>query len=278
MLTLCACEKSIIQPEEEGAEEKGNLSLFITQFENTPFESLTRTAVSEVCTHLNFAIYSQDGSRVKQTNQKVGDANFGACSFQLEEGTYQVVVLAHSSNTNPTMTDPYCIKFTNSTGYSDTFLCSLDIPLGDEQVNMGLRLVRIVSLCRFVITDDVPADVKKLQFTYTGGSGAFDTSNGLGCKDSKQVVTFDATKGQKQFDLYTFLQDTEGTISLTVAALNSSGQELYTRQLEVPMTLNHITWVTGTLFTDSGNTSTDNTTISEITVDADWAGEHHITF
>lgn len=276
LMTLCSCEKAIIQADGEETEGTGNLKLFVSQFENTPFESLTRTAVSEVCTRLNYGVYTLDGTRIKQVNQTVDQASFGKCSFQLEEGTYLLVVVGHSSNGNPTMSDPTCIKFTNSQGFSDTFLFCYTIPLTGEPVEMGITMKRIVSLCRFVITDDIPADVQKMRFNYTGGSGAFDATITYGCVNSKQEVTFDVTGGQKQFDLYTFLHDMEGTISLTVTALNAAGAEVSSRKFEVPMTQNHITWVTGNFFTGSG--STDNTSIYEITVDADWAGEHHINF
>ena len=38
---------------------------------------------------------------------------------------------------------------------------------------------------RFVLTDDIPSDVKKMQFYYTGGSGAFNALTGLGSVNSK---------------------------------------------------------------------------------------------
>lgn len=93
-------------------------------------------------------------------------------------------------------------------------------------------LDRIVALCRFVITDDIPADVRKMQFYYTGGSGAFNAATGLGSVASKQTVTFDVSSGsQKQFDLYTFLHDLSDTIALKVTALDASGNVLYERNL-----------------------------------------------
>ena len=276
VLPLASCEKPIIAGESEAAETKGNLKVSVFKIEKTPFANLTRTAVSEVCTRLNFAIYGMDGTRLKQTNQQSGAADFGSAAFQLAEGTYQLVVVAHSSNGNPTMTDPTCIKFTNSQGYTDTFLCYGDVTIGEEQTDLQVSLDRIVALCRFVITDDIPADVKKMRFYYTGGSGAFDATTGLGCVASKQDIKFDVSAGQKQFDLYTFLHDTEGTIHLTVTALDASGNELYNRSFDVPMQQNNITWLSGEYFTGSGSSTT--TTITGVTVNTDWAGETHLTF
>ena len=272
---MVSCEKPLMGVESD--EPEGNLKVTVFEMEKTPFGSLTRVAepASAMCKRLNFAIYTLDGTRVKQVNQTSDAAEFGTASFQLEEGDYQVVVVGHSSNGNPTMTDPTCIKFTNAQGYTDTYLCNGVVTIGAEPMDFQVSLDRIVALCRFVITDDFPADVKQMRFYYTGGSGAFDANTGLGCVNSKQDVKFTVTTGQKQFDLYTFLHDVEGTIHLTVTGLDAAGNELYNRQFDVPMQQNYITWLTGAFFNGSGSSST---TIGGVTVNTDWAGETHITF
>jgi hypothetical protein len=285
-ITLASCEKVAI-PESDASEElNGNLRVSVYQIEQTPFASLTRQAdnattraaqeASEVCTRLNFAIYDEGGSRLKQINQTSDNTGFGQCAFQLDEGTYQLVVVGHSANGNPTMTNLAKIQFTNATGYTDTFLCYGEVTIGEDPVDYKVSLDRIVALCRFVITDDIPAEVKKMRFYYTGGSGAFNAVTGLGCVNSKQEVKFDVTPaGSKQFDLYTFLHDLSDDIALTVTALDASGNELYSRQFDVPMQQNHITWLSGAFFSGSGSSST---TISGVTVNTDWAGETHLTF
>ena len=272
---MVSCEKPLMGVESD--EPEGNLKVTVFEMEKTPFGSLTRVAepASVMCKRLNFAIYTLDGTRVKQVNQTSDAAEFGTASFQLEEGDYQVVVVGHSSNGNPTMTDPTCIKFTNAQGYTDTYLCSGVVTIGAEPMDFQVSLDRIVALCRFVITDDFPADVKQMRFYYTGGSGAFDANTRLGCVNSKQDVKFSVATGQKQFDLYTFLHDVEGTIHLTVTGLDAAGNELYNRQFDVPMQQNYITWLTGAFFNGSGSSST---TIGGVTVNTDWAGETHITF
>lgn len=272
---MVSCEKPLMGVESD--EPEGNLKVTVFEMEKTPFGSLTRVAepASAMCKRLNFAIYTLDGTRVKQVNQTSDAEEFGTASFQLEEGDYQVVVVGHSSNGNPTMTDPTCIKFTNAQGYTDTYLWSGVVTIGAEPMDFQVSLDRIVALCRFVITDDFPADVKQMRFYYTGGSGAFDANTGLGCVNSKQDVKFSVTTGQKQFDLYTFLHDVEGTIHLTVTGLDAAGNELYNRQFDVPMQQNYITWLTGAFFNGSGSSST---TIGGVTVNTDWAGETHITF
>ena len=278
IFTVFSCEKAIISNENESGDAKGNLQVKVFEIEKTPFASLTRAveAASAVVTRLNFAVYDTDGARLKQVNQELGkNADFGTASFQLEEGTYQLVVVGHSSNGNPTMTNPAKIQFTNSTGYTDTFLFSDDVTIGGETVRKEVSLDRIVALCRFVVTDAFPADVRKMRFYYTGGSGAFNAATGLGTVNSKQTMTFDVGAGQKQFDLFTFLHDQYGDIALKVTALDNADNVLYERDFDVPMEQNHITWLSGAFFGGSGSSST---TITGVTVNTDWAGETHITF
>lgn len=273
LLALFSCQKISV---EEAASEapKGNLVVSIFQLEQTPFSDYTRAAASEACTRLNYAIYDVAGTRLKQVNQKLGDTGFGTASFQLEEGEYQLLVVAHSSNGNPTMTNPAKIQFTNANGFSDTFIKYQTISIGDEPQTLSLSLQRIVALCRFDITDNYPAGVTGMRFYYTGGSGAFNAATGLGCVNSKQDVKFDVTSGQKRFDLYTFLHDTEGTIHLTVTALDAAGNTYGEREFEVPLEQNKITWCTGNFF---GNGDAQSTTIN-IDIDTSWDGQTHITF
>lgn len=277
VLLVFSCEKAIISDENESSDADGNLRVSVFEIAKTPFGSLTRAGEtpSAVCQRLNFAVYTLDGTRVKQVNQQSSAADFGSAVFQLEPGDYQLVVVGHSSNGNPTMTDPTCIKFTNSQGFSDTFINYQQVTVTEEGKDVSVSLERIVSRCSFVITDDYPSAVRKMRFYYTGGSGAFDATTGLGCVNSKQDVKFDVTSGQKQFDLYTFLHDVEGTIHLQVTAYDASDNILAERTFDVPMEQNHITWLSGAFFNGSGSSSTS---VTSVTINTDWAGDVHLTF
>ena len=168
------------------------------------------------------------------------------------------------------MSDPKKIQFKNAQGFTDTFLYCGNLTVGDERSEITVVPERIVSLCRFVLKDDYPADVKKIRFYYTGGSGAFDATTGLGCVNSKQSLMFDVTDGRKQFDLYTFLHDTEGTIHLTVTAYGADDLVLYEREFDVPMKRNRVTSMTGSFFTGSISLS--------IAIDTDWEDEFRLAF
>ena len=292
VVVLASCEKALFDQEETSGDSSGdpngNLTVSVYQIEQMPFASQdggpethragTRAAVTDYCNRLNFAIYEMDGSRVKQVNQTSDNAGFGTASFSLEEGEYQLVVLAHSSNGNPTMTNPQKIQFSNSTGYTDTFLYYTTVTVTEEHQTLSVSLERIVSMCRFVMNDAIPAGVNKLEFYYTGGSGAFSATTGLGNVNSKQKMTFSVTAGQSgtMYDLYTFLHQQDDDITLTVTAYDSADNVLYEREFDVPMTRRKITRLSGDFFTGDPSASGDvGVTIS---INGDWDGQTDVTY
>ena len=176
---LIACEKPIIQDDSvaSGSLADANLIVTVYEIEKTPFEYFTRGTsgsaaraakpASEACTRLNFAIYDEGGSRLKQVNQTKAEADFGKASFQLEPGDYTLVVVGHSSNGNPTMTNLGKIQFTNTQGYTETFLYHATVTIGEDPVEKQASLDRIVSMCRFVLTDDIPSVLCSLSYLCT---------------------------------------------------------------------------------------------------------------
>ncbi len=275
VVMLASCEKAITTDSENEESAAGNLTVKVFEIEHTPFTAITREAVINACTRLNYAVYDEEGDRVDHGFQTSDKEPFGVKSFQLEAGNYQLVVVGSSSGRNPTMTNPAKIQFTNSTGYTDTFLYNKDITIGEEPLELQVSLQRIVSLCRFVVTDDIPENVKQMKFYYTGGSGAFDASTGLGSVNSKQTVIYEVQDGVKQFDLYTFLHDKESAISLKVTALGDNETILRERDFDVPMTQNQITWLSGAFFTGASSSSSADV---QVDVNTNWAGESHVTF
>ena len=86
LFTLTSCEEpytaeeSAPVPTQQAKAQKGNLIVSVFQLEQTPFASMTRTAAADACTHLNFAVYGLDGTRIKQINQTSAAADFG-CAY-----------------------------------------------------------------------------------------------------------------------------------------------------------------------------------------------------
>ena len=277
LILLSSCEKPVIIDDEgtdEPAANTGNLALQIEQIEQVPFEEIRHSDLSVNCTRLNFVVYNMAGTRLKQVNQQKGDAAFGAASFQLDEGNYQLLVVAHSSNGNPALTSPAKVQFTNANGFTDTFIHYQTLTIAGEPQSLTLSLNRIVALCRVVVSGNYPKDVVRLQFVYKGGSGAFNAMTGFGCVNSTQKVTFDVTTGQKVFDLYTFLHATEGTIHLTMTALGAADNVIDEQSFDVPLEQKKITQLTGNFFDED---NPDNTSV-RIEINTDWDDEVLIPF
>ena len=272
LFCLTACEKD---PGTVGPED-ANLVVNVWQLQNEPFPSrMTRTDISQF-SRLNYAVYDTAGNRIRQVNQKAGDESYGTAYFKVPAGRYQVVVVCHSSNGNPTMTNPAKIQFKNDQGFTDTFESNDSVELEeDTQVTVNAKPHRIVSLCRFVITDAIPEDVAKMRFQYKGGSGAFDASTGLGTVNSTQTEFFDVEPGKTQstFDLYTFLHAQEETIHLQATAYDAKNNIVNDREFDIPMKRRTITKLSGPYFASTGAQI-----IVIIDIDDDWEGEDIITY
>ena len=274
VLCLFSCEKPMI-PDVSKAE--ANLVVTVWQMNIETFPTgKTRTEISDLCSRLNYAIYDMSGKRVRQVNQQSGDEEYGTAYFKLPAGKYQVVVVGHSSNGNPTMTNPAKIQFKNDQGFTDTFLNNDSVTLDDDsRITLNTNPHRIVSLCRFVVSDPIPNDVARMRFQYKGGSGAFDASTGLGSVNSTQTEFFPVEAGRDSttFDLYTFLHDQEGTIHLQASAYDANDNVLNEREFDVPLKRRKVTKLTGPYFTSSGASI-----VIIIGIDDEWEGEEVITY
>lgn len=260
---LSSCEKMIVDEESSSSTEqnevKGNLILKISVAGVTPMET-TRAEeadLSKFFTTLNLVVF-KNGERVKNmVTQKVSDKNFGTLGMQLEPGTYQVIVVAHSSDGNPDVSLSQ-VKFANADGFSDTFYSINEIEVKEETKQHFIELTRVTSLLRFIINDEIPAEVNSIEFRLTGGSGAFEVTTGYGCVRSTQDSKFIIDHTQKAphiFDLYTILwkEMKNDGLSLYVAARKADGKSLI-KELDIKgikVVRNAITEVSGNFFTDS---------------------------
>ena len=64
MCVVFGCEKPALSGENKSEGAKRTLRVNVFQIENTPFEDLTRGAVGDVCTRLNFVVY--DMTRISE--------------------------------------------------------------------------------------------------------------------------------------------------------------------------------------------------------------------
>jgi hypothetical protein len=276
--TLClfACEKPYSG--EEAIEKNSNVILRVSSLEQIPFEGeVTARAegdVTDICSRLNIAIY-QDGEKVKALAQKRGDTDYGTAGFSLPEGSYTLVVIAHNSTGTCTFTTLDKITFKDNL-VTDTYLYSGTLQVTKEAQTVEIGLHRAVAMFRLVLTDDIPSEVKQLQFYYTGGSSTLSAVTGYGSVNSRQTVKINVDSSQHMFDVYTFPHDETGELKMVISALDANGEVLRQKTLEkVPVTRNRITRYTGSFF--GGSTGEVGSVSFNMTASPDWDGEDERT-
>ena len=283
-LLIASCEKPILD-EDVSNKKEANVILHMTQFEQTAFgnnsnRAATRAAtdITDLCTRLNVAIFDTDGTKVKTVAQKDTDSDFGTVALTLTAGTYQLVVIAHCCDGSATITSTEKVTFP-SNKVTDTFYYYGDLVVTDSQQSYDLTLTRAVAMFRLVLTDEeIPSNVSRLKFYYTGGSSTFSPSAGYGCVNSKQTEYRTVAPGLTVFDIYTLPHTEEDVLTkVTVTALDANDNTVKERVFEnVPVTRNQITRYTGSFFGNGGGTTSDGT--FRLTADGDWDSVNGYTF
>ena len=280
-LLLAACEKAILDEENSvvgGFPTDANVILHMTQVEQTSFTRAV-TDITELCTRLNIAIFSADGTKVKTVAQKEADSDFGTVALTLAVGTYRLVVIAHNCEGSATITSEEKVTFPNNK-VTDTFYYDGDLVVTSDVQSYDLTLTRAVAMFRLVLTDEeIPSSVSKLKFYYVGGSSTFSPKDGYGCVNSKQTEIRTVADGATTFDIYT-LPHTEDDIltKLTVTALDANDNTVKERVFEnVPVTRNQITRYTGSFFGSGGGGQQSDGTF-RMTADPDWDSVNGYTF
>ena len=259
LLSVASCEKMNLG-ERSGGEDEANVVVHITSFEQVPFSTAlrqaqepqgsTRAAIGDVCNHLNFVVFDNDGERVDQKNQELGDEGFGEGRFTLSLGTYRLAIVAHSSDGNPSVnkrTDSKheSISFTNAKGFTDTFFASKQLTVGDSAINLDMNLDRVVAKVKFVNEDPIPTKADSIRFYYEGGSGSIDVQSGYGNVKSKQTTWVGK---DEPFEIYTIPWQDNGFLEVTVGAYQGSDLLTSTVIDSIPIRRNCITTCRGPLF------------------------------
>ena len=244
-----------------------------------PETKAVTTDIADHATKLNVMLFDVEGNKVlsKVISQTNDNAEFGNVHIDVEDGEYILVGVAHSSPTNATITSPSKVSFTLKDGYkiTDTYTCCSPITIIDGEDPEGETLIRKSAMVRFIFLDtEVPSEVVKFRFKYTGGSATINPG-GTGYTKSTQTETR-VKNAQGKYDIYTFpYMSTTGKLQVTIEALDSQDNTLRTRVInDVFVETNFMTEVSGYYF--SGGNSTENT--YTFGLDPEWAGVHTITF
>ena len=161
---VTGCEKSLL--EEEGAvPSDANVVLKLSIYDDLPFDTRSKKPVSQLCSRLNVAFF-QNGAKVKTVAQKSEDSGFGTVAVTLEEGSYEVVVIAHNSDGSATITSTEKVTFPNNL-VTDTFYYYGTLTVEASPKTYDLDIKRVVAMFRLMLPAPLPAAAKRIRFYYT---------------------------------------------------------------------------------------------------------------
>ena len=276
---LCAaCEKYVA---EEGTQSEskvidGNLVVkaecVVTRAGETE-ENQESLPLKDRFTRMTMVLY-QDDVRVDYVNQVNTDPGFGTMSVDLDPGTYQLVVLAHSGQRSPTTTN--CHKISFSAPLTDVFSYYGDVVIGKEASKITVQLTRAVAKIQLNITDEIPEGVSFFNYIYKGASVSFDPATQIGVVSStRRNVEIEKAEGVKTFELYTFVSSDNQTVDWDFAGYSESNEVIGSKKFsDIPVSLRKVTKIDSPVFDGVIEGPTDIT----FTFDDTWEGVVDYTF
>ena len=276
---LCAaCEKYVA---EEGTQSEskvidGNLVVkaecVVTRAGETE-ENQESLPLKDRFTRMTMVLY-QDDVRVDYVNQENSDPGFGTMSVDLDPGTYQLVVLAHSGQRSPTTTN--CHKISFSAPLTDVFSYYGDVVIGKEASKITVQLTRAVAKIQLNITDEIPEGVSFFNYIYKGASVSFDPATQLGVTSStRRNVEIEKAEGVKTFELYTFVSSDNQAVDWDFAGYSELNEVIGSKKFsDIPVSLRKVTKIDSPVFDGVIEGPTDIT----FTFDDTWDGVVDYTF
>ena len=276
---LCAaCEKYVA---EEGTQSEskvidGNLVVkaecVVTRAGETE-ENQESLPLKDRFTRMTMVLY-QDDVRVDYVNQVNTDPGFGTMSVDLDPGTYQLVVLAHSGQRTPTTTN--CHKISFSAPLTDVFSYYGDVVIGKEASKITVQLTRAVAKIQLNITDEIPEGVSFFNYIYKGASVSFDPATQIGVVSStRRNVEIEKAEGVKTFELYTFVSSDNQTVDWDFAGYSELNEVIGSKKFsDIPVSLRKVTKIDSPVFDGVIEGPTDIT----FTFDDTWEGVVDYTF
>ncbi|MCI7578624.1 MAG: FimB/Mfa2 family fimbrial subunit [Prevotella sp.] len=276
---LCAaCEKYVA---EEGTQSEskvidGNLVVkaecVVTRAGETE-ENQESLPLKDRFTRMTMVLY-QDDVRVDYVNQENSDPGFGTMSVDLDPGTYQLVVLAHSGQRSPTTTN--CHKISFSAPLTDVFSYYGDVVIGKEASKITVQLTRAVAKIQLNITDEIPEGVSFFNYIYKGASVSFDPATQIGVVSStRRNVEIEKAEGVKTFELYTFVSSDNQTVDWDFAGYSELNEVIGSKKFsDIPVLLRKVTKIDSPVFDGVIEGPTDIT----FTFDDTWDGVVDYTF
>lgn len=289
-----SCQDRIHEVDEPVSSDKVPVRIRVSSIEQIPFgTAITKASVNDVCTKLSFAVFSsmdEDAVKEESVIQNSTDSLFGLISLNLSVGRHYIAVVGQTGGDgNPSLTatkannsfNTFSIRYVSNNKsqpkVQDTFhyFAAIDVTSGENDFQVDLS--RSVAMFRLNLTEDIPSQVRKLEFDYSNGSATLDVISGYGCVNTKQTETIDVDPTMHTFELYTFPQRGKDVMKMSVRALDVYGNAVCEMNWnDIPMTVNRVSQYTGDLFQNGCKEFSQ--TGFPINVNNEWAGTDSQTF
>lgn len=211
---------------------------------------MTRAALSSVSTRLD--VWITDGTTTQDFHQTSSDADFGTITATLDKTkTYTIYAVGHKTDGQATLADGVISfqddKVKDTFWYTTTFSPSTTTAINAE-------MSRIVSMFRIETTDAVPPEVKKINITQGSVFDRWNVATGATHQLDRVAsipITSTASDGTVSLSVYAINSDAQTLHTITVEAFSESDALIQSRTFEnVPLRNGYRTIYRGAFFTD----------------------------
>lgn len=214
---------------------------------------------------ITLAFYKSDGTEYFKSTQIKGIAStygttFGDFDLSLPMDDYTMVVIGYGYYDGVTLSlsSPTQAEYMAGS-VRETFVSTQAVNItSTNAVNLNATLSRVNAKLHVISSDGKTDNADSVRMTFSGGSKAFNPTTGLATANTgfSHTVGISATTGNPSNSIcYLLLATDEQTMTVTLDVLDASGNTISHKVVNnVPFQRNHVTKLTGSLYT-AGNVS-----------------------
>ncbi len=241
---------------------EATLNFGVLNYEQIDIDALSTRASSGVSSlsYLVLGVYDAESLEptIDEIRQTAGDEDYGSFSVTLPYGNYKLVFLGWYAEEEgfPSMKNPLNISFAGDR-VPHLFCKTLDLAVGmDTETNQTVELSRVVACFSVCMSDAIPEGTDYIEVIAEGGGRVLNALTGYAYEACERTSEIDISgaggKTDQSFCVYTFLTESEDTMTFTCTAYGTDGNEVAKRNFtDVPMKINRLTYYTGNFFTES---------------------------
>jgi len=273
--TLVSCTLSVI---EDPVEQKSRVLVDVRPFHLAAedFGAATRTADAPA-TRLSFAVFDKEGNLVESVmSLESADGSFGTVEMELYPGSYKMVAVAHSGDSDADVQSTTSVILPGST-FTDTFAKVQDLTVNSgEDCSLGMTLPRVTSAFVLRLTDTPPANVKEIQVIVNTsglepGSLDLNPTSGLVSNRWKQICTIPVADLSKDVPIYYIGMYPVTAVNVEATAIATDDTEIISHTINnVPLAPNQRTIATGTFFKSQGS--------GTFTIETTWGADKEVYY